>query len=137
MPRTDETKGRGVGYTILVAEDSRDTRNAIRLLLESEGYGVIEADNGVKAVENALRVYPDAILMDMSLPIIDGCQATRSIRAEPKLALIPIIAFTAYNRWEWRGKAIVAGCTDFLTKPLKFERVLSMLVRHLPLKRST
>jgi two-component system cell cycle response regulator DivK len=120
-----------MGQTILVVEDTPDTRELVRLLLEFEGFRVLEAENGLEAVEVALRERPDAILMDMSLPLMDGCQATRRIRERPELANVPIIACTAHNRWEWRGKAIVAGCTDFMTKPLDTRGLISMLSRYL------
>ena len=121
-----------MGYTILVVEDFSDARNLMRLVLETEGYRVIEAGNGIDAVETAQREHPDAILMDMSMPFMDGCQATKRIRQSPSLCNIPIIACTAHNRWEWRSKAILAGCTDFLTKPLETDALLSMLSRYLP-----
>jgi CheY-like chemotaxis protein len=100
-------------------------------MLEVEGFRVLEAGNGIDAIEMARRERPDAILIDMSMPVMDGCQATRRIRAEPGLATVPIIACTAHNRWEWRGKAILAGCTDFLTKPLDSQGLLTMLSRYL------
>jgi CheY-like chemotaxis protein len=118
-------------YTILVVEDTPDTRELIRLLLELKGYRVLEAENGLDGVEMARRARPDAILMDMSLPIIDGCQATKLIREEPGLSAVPIIACTAYNQWAWRGKAILAGCTDFITKPIDSAGLLDMLSRYL------
>jgi CheY-like chemotaxis protein len=121
-----------VGYTILVVEDTPDTRELIRLILEFEGYRVLEAENGLDAVEMARRERPDAILMDMSLPVMDGCQATRRIREELGMAAVPIVACTAHNRWEWRGKAILAGCNDFLTKPLKSKELVAVLSRYLP-----
>jgi CheY-like chemotaxis protein len=120
-----------VGYTILVVEDGLDSRELMRFVLEAEGYRVLEAENGVVAVDTAQREQPDAILMDMSLPLMDGCQATRRIRKLPALRTTPIIAFTAYNQWDWRGKAILAGCTDFLTKPLQAKLLLEMLSRYL------
>ena len=118
-------------HTILVVEDTPDTRELMRLMLELEGYRVLEAENGSIAVEIALRERPDAILMDMSLPVMDGCQATRYMRAQPELAGVPIIACTAHNRWEWRSKAILAGCTDFMTKPLDSDELVAMLSRYL------
>ena len=69
-----------MGYTILVVEDISDSRELLRFLLESEGYRVLEAANGIDAVATAQRGQPDAILMDISLPLMDGCQATRRIR---------------------------------------------------------
>src|ERR1700737_4948178 len=98
-------------------------------MLEFEGYRVVAAQNGLDALEMARRERPDAIVMDMSLPMMDGCQTTRRIRGEPGMAAVPIIACTAHNRWEWRGKAIIAGCTDFLTKPLELRGLRIMLSR--------
>lgn len=118
-------------YTVLVVEDTPDTRSLMRLILEFAGYRVLEAENGLEAVEIAREVRPDAILMDMSLPVIDGCKATRFIREQPELKNVPIIACTAHNRWEWRSKAIVAGCTYFLTKPLDPEGLIAVLSRYL------
>ena len=120
-----------MGHTILVVEDTTDSRELMRLVLEAEGYRVLEAENGLVAVDKAQREQPDAILMDMSLPMMDGCQATRSIRKLPGLRATPIIAFTAYNQWSWRSKAILAGCTDFLTKPVQIKILLEMLSRYL------
>ena len=117
--------------TILVVEDTPDTRELIRLMLERKGYRVLEAENGIEAVEMANSERPDAILMDMSLPLMDGCQATKHIREQPELASVPIIACTAHNPWEWRSKAILAGCNDFMTKPLSSDGLVDMLSRYL------
>lgn len=119
------------GFTVLVVEDDRDVREVLRVTLEIAGYRVIEADNGVDGLDAAGRYEPDAILMDMSMPLMDGCQVTRLIRQNPRLAAIPIIACTAYNRWEWRGKSILAGCTDFLAKPVEPRKLIAMLSRYL------
>ena len=121
-----------MGYTILVVEDTSDSRELMKLVLESEGYRVLEAENGVVAVDTAVREHPDAILMDMSMPLMDGCQVTKRMRRLPELRTIPIIAFTAYNQWEWRSKAMLAGCTDFLTKPLQTKLLFETLARYLP-----
>jgi two-component system, cell cycle response regulator DivK len=101
------------------------------LTLEVAGYRVIEAENGFDGIEAARQYEPDAILMDMSLPLMDGCQSSRLIRQNPRLATVPIIACTAYNRWEWRGKAILAGCTNFLPKPVDSAKLLTMLSGYL------
>jgi two-component system cell cycle response regulator DivK len=119
------------GFTVLVVEDDRDVRELLRVTLEVAGYRVIEAENGLDGLDAAGRYEPDAILMDMSMPIMDGCQVTRLIRQNPRLAAVPIIACTAYNRWEWRGKSILAGCTDFLAKPVDSRKLISMLSRYL------
>jgi signal transduction histidine kinase/CheY-like chemotaxis protein len=122
-----------VGYTILVVEDISDSREMLRFLLESEGYRVLEAANGIDAVATAQRDQLDAILMDISLPLMDGCQATSRIRASGLLS-IPIIACTAHDSSDWRNKAFLAGCTDFLNKPLEFTSLLAMLSHYLKLE---
>ena len=123
---------KGHGRLILVVEDTPDTRELIQLVLELKGYEVVVAARGDEAVRVALDTHPDAIIMDMSLPVIDGCQVTRTIRRLPGLEHVPIIACTAHNRWEWRAKAIVAGCDEFIEKPIDFERLGSLLSRYLP-----
>jgi two-component system, cell cycle response regulator DivK len=115
------------GYRILVVEDSPDLRKLLRLTFEGEGYEVLTAGDGLAAVETALRESPDAVVMDMSLPRLDGYNAARLMRREPALAGIPLIACTAFNRWEWRGKAIAAGFDAFMTKPLDLRRLTATL----------
>jgi two-component system cell cycle response regulator DivK len=110
-------------YRILVVEDAPDTRELLRLLFEAEGYEVLTAGDGLSAVEMALTELPDVIVMDMSLPGMDGYHAAKLIRREPALATVPLIACTAFNRWEWRGKAIAAGFDAFLTKPIDIRRL--------------
>jgi len=114
-------------HTVLVVEDYRDTRQMMRIVLEEFGYRVVEAADGREAIEVAKRERPTAILMDMGLPGMDGFEASRRIKALPELKLTTIIACSAYNRWEWRAKAIAAGCNGFLTKPLDFTRLISLL----------
>ena len=114
---------RGGKGRILVVEDAPDLLELLRLLFESEGYEVLTAADGLSAVEVALRERPDAVVMDMSLPGLDGYNAARIIRREPALAGVALIACTAYNRWEWRGKAIAAGFDAFMTKPVHPERL--------------
>ena len=114
---------------ILVVEDYEDTREMFKVMLESQGYEVLQVDNGFDAVEIAQRALPDIILMDMSLPGLDGCQATRRIRAQPDTKWIPIIACSAHNQWEWRAKALLAGCTEFVRKPVDFASLSSLLTR--------
>jgi CheY-like chemotaxis protein len=110
-------------YRILVVEDAADTRELLRLLFVAEGYEVLTANDGLSAVEMALSELPDAIVMDMSLPGLDGYNAAKLIRREPALACVPLVACTAFNRWEWRGKAIAAGFDAFLTKPIDVKRL--------------
>jgi CheY-like chemotaxis protein len=132
MSATSRQPDQAPNYLILVVEDTPDTRELIKLMLKLYGYEVVEAARGDEAVEVAVDTHPDAIIMDMSLPVLDGCQATRTIRRLPGLEHVPIIACTAHNRWEWRAKAIVAGCDEFLEKPIDFDRLGSLLSRHLP-----
>src|SRR5205085_11473283 len=103
---------------ILIVEDTRDTRALLKAVFEAEGYEALEAADGIEAVEVALAELPDAIIMDMSLPRLDGHTAVKLIRREPALRSTPVIACTAHNQWEWRGKSIVAGCDAFITKPI-------------------
>jgi len=117
-------------FTVLVVEDDSDIRELLKVTLEVAGYRVIVAENGFDGIAAARQQEPDAILMDMSMPLMDGCKCTRLIRQNSRLATVPIIACTAYNRWEWRGKAILAGCTDFLTKPVEARKLLTMLSRY-------
>ena len=112
---------------ILLVEDAQDLRELLRLTFEGEGYEVLTAGDGLSAVETALRELPDAVVMDMSLSLLDGYNAARLMRREPALADIPLIACTAYNRWEWRGKAIAAGFDAFMTKPLDLGRLTATL----------
>ena len=115
----------------MVVEDNADARALMKIVLEQQSYAVVEAKNGAVAVEIAEREQPDAILMDMSMPLMDGYQATKLIRQLPGLRTTPIIAFTAFNQWHWKARAIVAGCTDFLPKPVEVERLLKMLTQYL------
>lgn len=121
--RATKRPGRSTNYRILVVEDAPDTRELLCLLFEAEGYEVLTAADGLSAVEMALGELPDAIVMDMSLPGLDGYNAAKLIRREPALAGVPLIACTAFNRWEWRGKAIAAGFDAFLTKPIDVKRL--------------
>jgi CheY-like chemotaxis protein len=114
---------------ILVAEDVADSRDALVLMLKLAGYLCLEADNGRSAVELALREQPDLILMDLSLPEIDGLQAVRELRAEG--ASMPIIIASAYDDAKIRDQAQAAGVNDYLTKPFDFEQLKDLLQRHL------
>ena len=104
--------------TILVVEDAEDARYLMRLELEHLGYLVIEAEDGKKAVEMALHDRPDIILMDLSLPIMDGFAATEKIRATGGLEEVPIIAVTAHQEIDFRAGAKAAGFDAYVTKPI-------------------
>ena len=127
-PRGAESRPRTeTNYRILVVEDAPDTLELLRVIFEREGYEVLTAADGLAAVEVALRELPDAIVMDMSLPGLDGYNVARVIRREPALAGVPLVACTAFNRWEWRGKAIAAGFDAFMTKPIDLGRLTATL----------
>ncbi|HEX5707339.1 MAG TPA: response regulator [Pyrinomonadaceae bacterium] len=128
-------KSSAARYRVLLVEDVGDVRAVVRMALEREGYEVIEAADGISAVESALLERPDAIVMDMSLPRLDGYRATKLIRQEPTLKGVPVVACTALNRWEWRGKSIAAGCDAFVTKPIDFAQLSAVLSQLLARRR--
>ena len=107
--------------TILIVEDSDDARYFMRLALEDHGYLIVEAENGAKAVELALSEHPDIILMDLSLPIMDGIAATEKIRASDGLGSTPIIAVTAHQETDFRAGAKAAGFDAYVTKPIDID----------------
>ena len=107
--------------TILIVEDSDDARYFMRLALEDHGYLIVEAENGAEAVKLALSQRPDIILMDLSLPIMDGIAATEKIRASDRLGPIPIIAVTAHQETDFRAGAKAAGFDAYVTKPIDID----------------
>ena len=113
MPETDP-----VNLTVLVVEDDDDSRYLMRLELERLGYLVSEAENGLKAVEIALRDHPDIILMDLTLPEMDGLEATEQIRADARMSDVPIIAVTAHQENDFREEAKASGFNAYVTKPI-------------------
>ena len=110
---------------ILIVEDQEDNRAILRDLLTSVGYDFIEAVNGAEGVAAAERERPDLILMDIQLPIVDGYEATRRIRAIPALDKIPIIAVTSYALSGDEAKAMAAGCNAYVTKPYSPRQLLA------------
>ena len=118
--------------TILVVEDYEDTSLAMRLALEDRGYRIIEASDGVSAVELAERERPDIILMDLNLPIMDGLEATKRIRSNPEMLETVVVAVTAHSDHDYRSRALAAGCNAFVTKPIDFEWLNELLTNLLP-----
>jgi two-component system, cell cycle response regulator DivK len=116
--------------TVLLVEDTEDNRFMMRRLLEMAGYHVIEAMNGEEAVKLAKTGSPRLILMDLSLPVIDGLAATRLIRKLPELESVPIIAVSAHDTSDFQSEAIEAGCNSYVTKPIDFNE-LEELIAHL------
>ncbi len=116
--------------TVLIVEDYADTRTMMKFLLQRFGYEVIEAADGQEAVDRAKENIPDLILMDLSLPIIDGFTATETIRKFEGYGKIPIIAVTAYGNSYYK-RAIEAGCDDLINKPLDFDKLEPILEQYL------
>ena len=114
---------------VLVVEDFEDNRFMMRRLLELSGYRVIEAVDGQEAIELAEREHPAVILMDLGLPGLDGLTATRRIRLNPDLCDVPIIAVSAYDSPTIHAKAMAAGCNDYVTKPINFDEIDSLMKR--------
>lgn len=110
---------------ILVVEDTEDNRRIVRDLLESAGFALIEATTGEEGVAMAKQHAPDLILMDMQLPVLDGYEATRRIKAEPALARIPIIAVTSYALSGDEAKTREAGCDGYIAKPYSPRQLLA------------
>lgn len=112
---------------ILLVEDNEMNRDMLSRRLEKRGYAVTIAIDGQQGVDRALADAYDLILMDISLPEIDGCAATRLLRAEPRTARTPIIALTAHAMAGDRERALEAGCDDYDTKPVELDRLLGKM----------
>ena len=110
---------------ILIIEDTEDNRTILRDLFESVGYTVLEATNGEEGIASAERERPDIILMDIQLPVLDGYEATRRIKAIPALSEIPIIAVTSHALSDDERKARAAGCDDYVAKPFSPRAMLA------------
>jgi len=115
---------------VLIVEDYEDTREFMKILLESYGYRVIEAADGIEAIDRVKQHHPDLILMDISLPVVDGLTATRAIREFDADSKVPIIAVTAFGK-NYYSKAIEAGCNDLIDKPVDFDSLEPILRSYL------
>jgi two-component system cell cycle response regulator DivK len=111
--------------TVLLVEDNEDNRTVYRTILEHFGYQVIEARNGEDGIRMAREDHPDLILMDISIPLIDGWEATKILKADPATSTIPIIALTAHALATDRAKAQEVGCDGYLAKPCEPRRVVA------------
>ena len=112
---------------ILLVEDNEMNRDMLSRRLQRKGYEVVMATDGEQAVALARSEAPVLILMDMSLPVLDGWEATRRIKAAPETKAIPVIALTAHAMAGDRDKALEAGCDDYDTKPIEFPRLLEKM----------
>lgn len=114
---------------ILLVEDTPELCDMLKRRLEKRKFEVVVAINGQEACTLAKSELPDLILMDMGLPIMDGYEATRQIKATAETRAIPVIALTAHAMAEHREKAILAGCDDYETKPIDLEKLLEKMQR--------
>jgi two-component system, cell cycle response regulator DivK len=117
--------------TVLLVEDTEDNRFMMKRLLEMSGYRVVEATNGEEAVRVAEAESPSLILMDLSLPMIDGLAATRLIRKLPGCQKTPIIAVSAHDTSDFLAEALEAGCNSYITKPIDFSELEELILNEL------
>jgi CheY-like chemotaxis protein len=117
--------------TVVVVDDSEDIRELTRLQLATLGYRVIEAADGREAVELAGSECPALILMDLTMPVLDGLEVTRLIRGLGEICDVVIVAFTALHSGECRASALAAGCNDYVRKPLGMDELSGLLHRHI------
>lgn len=118
--------------TILVAEDSLDSREMLQVLLEMKGYAVVSAADGLRAVEVALQKVPDLILLDLQLPGLDGLSVAKELRLHPELRAVPVIIISGHDPARYRTEALRAGCDDYLLKPIDFDRLDQILHERIP-----
>jgi CheY-like chemotaxis protein len=116
---------------VLLVEDNEDNRTIYATVLLHFGYDVIEAENGLEGVTAAHQHHPDLVLMDISLPVMDGLEATRRIKSNPRTADIPVIAITANTQEVDRTQALEAGCCRYLAKPVEPRELLAEVDRML------
>lgn len=117
---------------ILLVEDNEMNRDMLSRRLKRKGFELVYAEDGVAAVENAKQHMPALILMDVSLPEMDGLEATKLIKRDPATANIPIIALTAHAMDGDRERCLAAGCNDYDTKPIELSRLLEKMNALLP-----
>jgi CheY-like chemotaxis protein len=116
---------------ILLVEDNEMNRDMLSRRLERKGFEVVIAVDGQAGINMATSESPDLILMDLSLPVIDGWEATRQIKADPVTHTIPVIALTAHAMADDEQKALEAGCDDYDTKPINLKRLLEKIEKFL------
>ncbi|HVV45432.1 MAG TPA: response regulator [Bryobacteraceae bacterium] len=117
----------GDAVRVLLVEDNEMNRDMMARRLTRKGYAVSVALDGAEGLQMAAEMAPDLILMDMSLPVLDGWEASRRLKADPALRKIPILALTAHAMSDDRTKALEAGCDEYDTKPVEFSRLLEKM----------
>ena len=118
--------------TILVVDDFDDTRLLLRTWLERRGFRVVEAENGIQAINQAETESPDLIIMDMQMPQLDGLSATRRIRKLESMNSVPIVAVSAYGADQFREQALSAGCNEYVSTPFEpddLEKLIRSLIQ--------
>ena len=115
---------------VLIIEDNENNLYMMRFILQKLGHAILEARDGAAGVELAVRERPDLILMDIQLPVLDGYAATRKIREDDRLKSVPIIAVTSYAMVGDREKALKAGCTAYIEKPIQPESFIKELEKY-------
>jgi CheY-like chemotaxis protein len=116
---------------ILLVEDNEFNRDMLSRRLQRKGFEVIIAEDGSQGIRLAREGHPDIILMDMDLPVLDGWEATRRLKADPATRGIPVLALTAHAMQTDRDRAMASGCDDFATKPIEFNTLLEKIHRAL------
>jgi CheY-like chemotaxis protein len=132
---TQEFKPRD--FLLMVVDDTADSLVIVSLHLQQAGFRVITASNGEEALKIAEVSSPDLILMDISMPGLDGLGATRRLREHPVLRLVPVVALTAFSTEGFRRAAYDAGIDGYLTKPVDFDRLNELIRRLLPVRRTS
>ena len=124
------------GYTVLIVEDNEKNMKLMRDLIRVHGHQTLEAGDGVAALDVAENQHPDLILMDIQLPLMDGYEATRQLKAREGTRDIPVIAVTSFAMTGEEQKAHEAGCDAYLSKPIDIHKLLETVRRFLPEKES-
>jgi CheY-like chemotaxis protein len=117
---------------VMIVDDSNDIRDMVSYMLGASGYRVIEAVNGEEALRLAQKECPDLILMDLSMPILDGFGATRALRETAEMCKVPIVAISAHDTTDHRAKAVAVGFDEYLAKPLDLNRLINLIRNLLP-----
>jgi two-component system cell cycle response regulator DivK len=127
LAQTTDDMEVGPHVRVMVVEDSEDIRTLLEELLEAEGYGLIFATNGEEGLEKAQREHPDIILMDLSLPGMDGWETVYHLRQLDDFKTTPIIALTAHATRKDEERALAVGCTGYISKPFDMENLLNYI----------
>jgi two-component system cell cycle response regulator DivK len=118
--------------TVLIADDSPDGREFLHEVLDRDGYRVVEAVNGRDAIQAACREHPDLIICDIQMPVADGYSVISELRGDPRFATTPVIALTAYAMQGDRARALAAGFTSYISKPVKISVLREEVTRLVP-----